>query len=72
MLVYLVSLAKRMLYSEPNRFVGIHLNTTLLTNFENLNFISNIFQKTHNLLVLTDPVTICIYLRTTERHFRDQ
>ena len=43
-----------------------------MTNFENLNSISNIFQKTHDFLVLADPVIICIYLRTTERHFRDQ
>ena len=36
-----------------------------LTSFENsLKFISNIFQETHNFLVLTDPVIICIYLRT--------
>ena len=27
--------------------------TLILTNFENLNFISNIFQETHDLLVLT-------------------
>ena len=44
----------------------------LLTNFENLNSILSIFQETHDFLVLADPVIICIYLRTTERHFRDQ
>ena len=44
----------------------------LLTNFENLNSISSIFQETNDFLVLTDPVIICNYLRTTERHFRDQ
>ena len=49
-----------------------HLNTMLLTNFENLNSISNIFQKTHNFLVLTDPVIISIYSRTIDRHFCDQ
>ena len=44
----------------------------ILTNFENLNSISNIFQDTHDFLVLTDPVIIYIYLRiTTNRHFRD-
>ena len=49
-----------------------HLNTMLLANFENLSSISNIFQKTHDILVLADPLIICIYLRTTDRHFRDQ
>ena len=44
----------------------------LLTNFENLNSISSIFQETNDFLVLTDPVIICNYLRTTERNFRDQ
>ena len=44
----------------------------LLTNFENINSISNIFQETHDFLVLTDPVIICIYLGITERQFLDQ
>ena len=72
--VYLTSYAKRMLYSEQPTFLLArgHLNTMILTNFENLNSISNIFQETHDFLVLTDPVIICIYLRTTNRHFRDQ
>ena len=48
------------------------LNTIIFTSFEKLNSISNIFQETHDTLVLTDPVIICIYLRTTDRHFRDQ
>ena len=48
-----------------------HLNTMLLTNFENLNSISNIFQETHDFLVLTGPVIICIYSSATDRHFRD-
>ena len=43
-----------------------------MTNFENSNFISSIFQETHDFLVLTDPVNICIDLRTIKRHFRDQ
>ena len=47
-------------------------NTMILSNFENLNSILNIFQETHYFLVLTDPVTTCMYLRTTNRHFRDQ
>ena len=56
-----------------NRFVvWRHLNTILLTNFENLNPISNIFQETHDYVVLKDPVIIYIYLRTIDRHFRDQ
>ena len=40
--------------------------------FWKLKSISNIFQQTHDFLVLTDPVITCIYLRTTDRHFRDQ
>ena len=50
-----------------NRFVGPETH-----NFENVNSISNIFQGTHDFLVLADPLIICIYLRTTDRHFRDQ
>ena len=44
----------------------------ILANFENLNSISNIFQETQDFSVLVDPVIICVYLRTTDRHFRDQ
>ena len=68
--VYLVGYAKHILYSEqptvllPRR----HLNTMLLTNFENLNSMWNIFQETHDFLVLTDPLII----RTNDCHFRDQ
>ena len=71
--VYLVGYVKLMLYSEQstNLLARRLLITMLLTNFENLNSISNIFQETHD-LVLTDPVIIYIYLRTTERHFLDQ
>ena len=48
-----------------------HLNTMLLmTNFENLNSILNIFQK--NTRFLTDPLIIFIYLRTNDRYFHDQ
>ena len=63
-----------MLYSEQPivSLARRHLNKMIFTNFENLNFISNIFQETHDFLVLTDPVIICIYLRTTGRHFRKQ
>ena len=69
-----VGYAKRMLYSEQPTVLLVwrHLNITLLTNFENLNFISNIFQETQDFLVLKDPAIICIYLRTTDRHFCDQ
>ena len=72
--VYLVSYPKCILYSEqPSVWLaGRHLNKMILTKFENLNSILNIFQETHDFLVLTDIVTICIYLRTTDRHFRDQ
>ena len=48
------------------------LNTILLTNIENLNSILNISQETHDVLVLTDLVIICIYLRTTDRQLSDQ
>ena len=44
----------------------------LLTNFKNLNSISISISKTYDFLVLMDPLIICIYLRTTDRHFRDQ
>ena len=72
--VDLVSYAQRMLYSEQPTVLLVrrHLNTMILTNFEKLNSISNIFQETHDFLVLTDSVIIFIYLRTTDRHFRDQ
>ena len=43
-----------------------------LTNFENLNSISNIFQETYDFLALTDPLIICILFKTTDRHLRDQ
>ena len=49
-----------------------HLNIMLLNNFENLVSISNILQETHDFLVFTDPAVTCIYLRTSDRHFRDQ
>ena len=49
-----------------------HLNTMILTTSENSNSISNIFQESHDLLVLTVSIIICIYLRTTDRHFLDQ
>ena len=62
MLAYIVSYAKRMLFSElPIVLLALwHLNIMIFTNFENLNFILNIFQETHDFLVLTDPVIICI------------
>ena len=65
---------KRILYSEQPTVLLIwgYLNTKILTNFENLSSISNIFKETHDFLFFTDPVIICIYLRTTDRHFRDQ
>ena len=70
---FIFSYAKRMLYSEqPTVLLARrHLNTMLLTNFGNLNSISNIFQETHNFLVLTEALIICIYLRTTDRNFCD-
>ena len=72
--VYFVGYAKRMLYSEqPTVLLARrHLKTMLLINFENVNSILNIFQEIHDFLVLKDPVIICIYLKTTDRHFRDQ
>ena len=44
----------------------------LLTNFGNLNSVSSIFQEIHDFLVLMDLLIICIYLKTTNKHFRDQ
>ena len=72
--VYLMGYARCMLYSDqPTVLLARRLlNEIHLTNFENLNFISNLFQETHNFLVLTDPVIICIYLRNTNIHFHDQ
>ena len=72
--VYLVVYAKRKLYSEQPTILLArrYLNSMLLTNFENLNTISNIFLETHDFLVLRDLLIICIYLRTTGRHFREQ
>ena len=45
--VYLFRYAKCMLYSEQPTILlaRSHLNTMILTNFENLNSISNIFQE---------------------------
>ena len=70
MLVYLVIYTKRILHSEQPNFLLArrHLNTMILTNFENLNSISNIFQETHHFLVFADAVIICICFW----HFRDQ
>ena len=72
--VYFVSYTKRMLHSEqPTVLIaGRHLDTMILTNFENFNSISNIFQEIYNFLVLTDLVIIFIYSRTTDRYFCDQ
>ena len=71
--VCLVGYAKLMMYSEqPTVLLALrHLNKIILTNFENLNSISSIFQETHDFLILTDQLIICFYLRTTSRHFRD-
>ena len=46
--IYLGSYAKSILYSEPPTvsLAQRHLSTMILNNFENLNFISNIFQET--------------------------
>ena len=72
--VYLVCYKKRMLYSEqPTVLIARrHLDTMILTNFENFNTISNIFQEIYSFLALTDLVIIFIYLRTTGRCFCDQ
>ena len=59
-------------YAANSFLVWRHLNIMLLTDFGNLNSILNIFQETHKFLDLTDLLIICIYLRTTDRHFRDQ
>ena len=39
----------------------------ILTNFENLNYVSNIFHKTHGFLVLTDPVIV--YIKNHRQRF---
>ena len=67
--VYLVSYAKCLLDSEQPTILLArgHLNTIILTNFENSISISNIFQATHDFFVFTDQVIICIYFRTTDR-----
>ena len=72
--LYLVGYAKRILYSEQQTVLLVwrQLNTMLLTDFENLNSISDIFQEIHKLLDLTDLLIICIYLITTDKHFHDQ
>ena len=70
--VYLVGYAERMLYSEEPTVLLARRHLYTMTNFENLNSSSNIFQETRDFLVLTDPLIIFIYLRTTDKHFRDQ
>ena len=62
MSVYIAIYAKRMPYSEQPivLLAQRHPNTMILNNSENLNSILNIFQETHDFLVLTDPVIICI------------
>ena len=49
-----------------------YLKTMLLANFENLNSVSDIFHETHDYLVSTDSIIICIYIKTNSRHFSDQ
>ena len=60
--------AKRMLYSmQPTAsLVRRHLNTMLLPNFEHFGHFPR------NTQALTDPLIICVYLRTTNRNFHDQ
>ena len=57
---YLVSYAKRMLYSaQPTiSFAQRHLNIMIVTNFKNLNSIWNIFQEIHHFLVLTEGTSV--------------
>ena len=50
---------------------SIHLKDFTDLDFENWNFILNIFQETQDFLVLADPINICNYLQTTDKHFRD-
>ena len=49
-----------------NRFVGSETPKHIML------LKSNIFHEMQDFLVLMDPVIICIYLRTTYRHFCDQ
>ena len=48
-------------------YLAIIYSWQLLTYFENLNSISNIFRETHYFLVLKDPLIICIYLFKNRR-----
>ena len=70
MSVYLIGYAERMLYSEQPTILLAQrqLNAMLLTNFENLNSIPNIFQEAYDFLALTDPLIICIYFGAADRH----
>ena len=75
MLVYLVGYLKRMLFSQQSTVLLVrrHLNTMLFINFENLNYILHIFQENTRFLSFDGhPVIVCIYLKTHDRHFRDQ
>ena len=70
--VFLVGYAERMLYSKEPTALLARRHLEKMTDFENLNSISNISQETRDFLVLTDPLIIFIYLRTNDKHFRDQ
>ena len=56
--------AKRFVVSEISKHNAFDF---IDENFETLNSISNIFQETHDFLVLTESVIICIYLRKVQR-----
>ena len=70
--VFLVGYAERMLYSKEPTALLARRHLEKMTDFENLNSIWNISQETRDFLVLTDPLIIFIYLRTNDKHFRDQ
>ena len=65
--------ANRMMYSEQPTFLLARRRTNIIiwANFENLNSISNSLQETQDFLVLTDSVIICVYSKTTDRHYCD-
>ena len=58
------------LYSGSQPVVGLKTpKRNAFGQFSKFEFHFEHFQETHDFLVLTDPVIICIYLRTTDRHF---
>ena len=68
--VCLVDHAESILYSEQSTalLAWKNLNTMLLNNFVNLNSISNIFQETHDFLVLVTGNFLVFYFHLFKNH----